>query len=1011
MNKDLPGVERDVTREGRDLSRYLYRPIVLQEPDRLVSPASWLEHVPFAFWMVDALRPVSFVELGTHSGNSYSAFAQAVSTLGLPTACYAVDTWKGDPHSGSYSEDVFSEWRDYHDRHFSSFSTLIRTTFSDAVHRFADGSIDLLHLDGYHTLHAIQQDIPLWLPKMSDRGVLLLHDINVREGDFGAWQFWRQIENTYPSFAFLHGHGLGILGVGRDVPEAVQWLLSRARVSPDELSEIRLYFSRLGRRLSLQHECGRYEKETQKLRSRLLARGVAMPAFEADQSAQRVRSGHELLALESVLKNACEERDQTIRELDAEARALASQLEAARTQLQDNRSAFQRGAASVWSRLRAVRHSRIGHAAGVLRTIPSIVAMTMGRGWRAALPAVRQFAYHPRRLQEASVAARSGLFDEEHYLAESPDLRSANVHPLIHYVLWGVTEGRRPNLLFDPLYYLGQYPDVARAGYEPLSHFALRGGAEQRNPGPHFESKYYLAMNPDVRKSGENPLRHFLKQGWQEGRSPSPSFDFAGYVARYEDVRSSGLDPLAHYLNIGLGEGRDARPLTEASLPALPRVRVASRSISIRPRDRSPEPLVLCLTHVCPWPPYAGNSYRIFRMLQWLRKSGFRVLPVIVPLEGETPDAESIRRVEELFSNVVVVDRGGQVRYALSGLPDVLASLNGEHTPRYSTLLGEEARITPRERELLTIDRTYCPDAAIAAVLRLHSVLGPYVFLAEYVWMTRVLPLIDGRAVKVIDTHDVFSTKADKVLRFGIQDLWLSEQEEAKRLVLADLVVAIQEDEHRLLQQLVPERPVLTAGIDCDVVGVPQLPEARRILYVASGNPMNARGLRDFLRFAWPTILEQVPDAQLLVAGAVSRTLKEKLPGVTSLGMVEDLDELYKSVRVVINPALAGTGGKIKTVEALGHLRPIVTFPTGVEGLPGELKKLCDVVQDWYEFGPRVILRLSDECTSAFSPLECERIRRATSAQMVYADLSAHFLDLLRQRHWAASRNMPAART
>ena len=63
-------------------------------------------NVPFAFWIVDVFQPDIFVELGTHSG-SYSAFAQAVQALRLPTACYAIDTWTGDAHSGLYTEGVF----------------------------------------------------------------------------------------------------------------------------------------------------------------------------------------------------------------------------------------------------------------------------------------------------------------------------------------------------------------------------------------------------------------------------------------------------------------------------------------------------------------------------------------------------------------------------------------------------------------------------------------------------------------------------------------------------------------------------------------------------------------------------------------------------------------------------------------------------------------------------------------------------------------------------------------
>ena len=91
---------------------------------------------------MDALRPRTLVELGTHSGLSYSAFAQAVQALGIDTSCYAIDTWKGDEHAGFYGgEKVFAEWSAFHDRYFGGFSRLIRSTFDEALTHFSDRSM------------------------------------------------------------------------------------------------------------------------------------------------------------------------------------------------------------------------------------------------------------------------------------------------------------------------------------------------------------------------------------------------------------------------------------------------------------------------------------------------------------------------------------------------------------------------------------------------------------------------------------------------------------------------------------------------------------------------------------------------------------------------------------------------------------------------------------------------------------------------------------------------------
>src|SRR5215470_1122752 len=94
------------------------------EPIRLARPGFWSGHIPAAFWLTKIVTPRVFVELGTHSGNSYSAFCQAVSQLGLATRAFAIDTWQGDEHAGFYNEDVHREFHSFNESHFAAFSKL-----------------------------------------------------------------------------------------------------------------------------------------------------------------------------------------------------------------------------------------------------------------------------------------------------------------------------------------------------------------------------------------------------------------------------------------------------------------------------------------------------------------------------------------------------------------------------------------------------------------------------------------------------------------------------------------------------------------------------------------------------------------------------------------------------------------------------------------------------------------------------------------------------------------------
>jgi hypothetical protein len=218
-------------------------PLIFHTPERLTDVTSWHGHIPFAFFAVQCFQPRVLVELGTHKGDSYCAFCQAVKALNMQTLCYAVDTWKGDSQSGYYGAEVLEELDAYHASRFGGFSTLLPVTFDQALEHFDDGTVDLLHLDGLHAYEAVRHDFEAWLPKLSDRAVVLMHDTHVEEEGFGVWRLWKELAAHYPSYAFYHSNGLGVLAVGKRPADGARALV---HLPEDEADWVRRLFQRLG---------------------------------------------------------------------------------------------------------------------------------------------------------------------------------------------------------------------------------------------------------------------------------------------------------------------------------------------------------------------------------------------------------------------------------------------------------------------------------------------------------------------------------------------------------------------------------------------------------------------------------------------------------------------------------------------------------------------------------------------------------------------------------------------
>ena len=228
------------------LETLLHRPILTQHPKYLDPASAWVDHLPFAFWIIDALRPARLVELGTHDGLSYCGFCQAADVLKLPSRCYAIGSWGGDTPSAGAANELFVTLKRYHDPLYAHLSELVRSYPADAVDKFADSSIDLLHIDSVQDAQAVAKQFNLWLPKLSKSAVVLLHNTNAYEGQFTLQDFWRECAEQFPHFEFLHGRGLGVLAVGKQPNPYIKWLTSTDEATTHA---VRDEFARLARPL------------------------------------------------------------------------------------------------------------------------------------------------------------------------------------------------------------------------------------------------------------------------------------------------------------------------------------------------------------------------------------------------------------------------------------------------------------------------------------------------------------------------------------------------------------------------------------------------------------------------------------------------------------------------------------------------------------------------------------------------------------------------------------------
>jgi glycosyltransferase involved in cell wall biosynthesis len=362
----------------------------------------------------------------------------------------------------------------------------------------------------------------------------------------------------------------------------------------------------------------------------------------------------------------------------------------------------------------------------------------------------------------------------------------------------------------------------------------------------------------------------------------------------------------------------------------------------------------------------------------------------------QPPDLEYTQFVPQLknVSDELVIVRRNDFVELLPRVMSLLSRIGRQVLSRFFPML----RLFPggARGQLMGLDG-HCWPATIRAVALAARRRSPDMVVSEYAFFTRCFAKLPRSTIRVVDTVEVFSRNTSQFAEAGVApNLVCDRDSESMALGRADLVIAIQSDDAKFLRDLIPEKRVIIVGhVYPEARSRAIFPRRGVVLFVASRNEYNRHGLEMFIREAWPTIRKASPDATLQIVGDVRSSSSATYEAVDFVGRVSDqkLAEYYQTAHVVINPQVAGTGLKIKCVEALSAGCPLVVNEAGADGLRDGAGKAFWVAHSWDDFAGNVVRLLQNDAVRL--RLEAEARRFAAdkfSKKAVFAELE-NFLD------------------
>ena len=333
---------------------------------------------------------------------------------------------------------------------------------------------------------------------------------------------------------------------------------------------------------------------------------------------------------------------------------------------------------------------------------------------------------------------------------------------------------------------------------------------------------------------------------------------------------------------------------------------------------------ILIITNEVPFPPTSGASLRTYNVLRRLARD---CEVYLVAFSATKEQRGGVAHLLEFCREVVTVRRRS-LKEAVHLGKVVTSMLQGE-PPELRLAFSQELA---REIQRLT-DRV---DFDIVQIE--HGSMGMYLealparLRKRAVWVLHDIDFDKFRRIAHVERRKPAKLRA-RMHAFTMRR-W-----QPHFASLFGLCVAMSEADRRLLLSANPSLRVEVSPNGVDINRCNPLPDegdTPEVLFIGNmAYQPNVDAAVYFCREVLPLIRSKLPDAKLWIVGIDPGADVRRLEGngVFVTGCVSDIVPYYKRSKVCVVPLRAGSGTRLKVLEAMAFGRPVVSTSIGCEGL------------------------------------------------------------------------------